>query len=92
MTEKHCHLKDKHTHIFASLSKDTKQKIIHHHRIDGFDEGALRSFYDLPVEVVWAILVHKQYTLPGGLLHEGKRKRPGADRAFGPTVRENTEP
>jgi hypothetical protein len=56
MTEKHYHLTDKHTHILASLSKDTKQKIIHHHRINGFDEGDLAKFYDLPVEVVWAIL------------------------------------
>ena len=60
MTEKHYHLIDDHAQILAGLSKDTKQKIIHHHELKGFNEDDLAKLHDLPVEVVHAILVRKQ--------------------------------
>jgi hypothetical protein len=60
MTEKHYHLTNEHTHILVGLSKDIKQNIIHHSHIDGFSEDELAKLYNLPVEVVWAILARQQ--------------------------------
>jgi len=54
--EKHYHLTNDHAHILVGLSKDIKQQIIHRGHIDGFDEKQLATLYNLPVEVVWAVL------------------------------------
>jgi hypothetical protein len=60
MTEKYYHLTNEHAHILVGLSKDIKQNIVHHSHIDGFSEDELAKLYNLPVEVVWAILAHQQ--------------------------------
>lgn len=54
--EKHYHFTHDHAHILVGLSKDTKQQIIHRAHIDGFGEKELAKLYNLPVEVVWAVL------------------------------------
>lgn len=60
MAEKSYHLTDHHVQILAGLPKDTKQKIIHHHELNDLSDATLAKFHNLPVEVVWAIIVRDE--------------------------------
>ena len=60
MAEKSYHLTDHHAQILAGLSKDTKQKIIHHHELNDLSEDDLAKLHNLPIEVVWATIVREE--------------------------------
>ena len=60
MAEKSYHLTDRHAQILAGLTKDTKQKIIHDHELNDLSDDTLAKIHNLPVEVVWAIIVRDE--------------------------------